>query len=151
MRSGVTCNWFLIILIRVLLCWHDCENGYGFLNLNCIKVHSNSLKMSNVGKFPWNWIPKDRTRVKENRKKNQRLLKTGFHDRYDRCDHSDHSDHMETTFQRSQRQRSLRENFFYLSDRCQCDCYDRWKRVSPKNLAPFRTLPQPFSTVFRPI
>ena len=79
-----------------------------FLNLNCIKVYSNSLKMSNVGKFPWNWIPKDRTRVKEETEKNQRLLKTGFHDRYDRCDHSDHSDHMETTFQRSQRQRSLR-------------------------------------------
>ena len=64
--------------------------------------------MSNVGKFPWNWIPKDRTRVKEETEKNQRLLKTGFHDRYDRCDHSDHSDHMETTFQRSLSMRLLR-------------------------------------------
>ena len=25
--------------------------------------------MSNVGKFPWNWIPKDRTRVKEETEK----------------------------------------------------------------------------------
>ena len=38
---------------------------------------------------------------------------------------SDRSDHMETTFQRSQRQRSLRSKYFHLSDR-----YDRWKVVS---------------------
>ena len=34
---------------------------------------------------------------------------------------SDHSDHKETTFERSQRQRSLRYKKFYLSDRCRCD------------------------------
>ena len=43
---------------------------------------------------------------------------------------SDRSDHMETTFQRSQRQPSLRYNFFYLRDRCRCDRYDLWKVVS---------------------
>ena len=37
------------------------------------------------------------------------------------------SDHKETTFQRSQRQQSLRQKKFYLSDRCRCD---RWKVVS---------------------
>ena len=41
----------------------------------------------------------------------------------DRSDHS--SDHMETTFQRSQRQWSLRSKYLHLSDR-----YDRWKVVS---------------------
>ena len=35
---------------------------------------------------------------------------------------SDRSDHMETTFQQSQQQRSLKK--FYLSDRCCCDHYD---------------------------
>ena len=34
---------------------------------------------------------------------------------------SDRCDHKETTFQRSQRQRSLRYKKFYLSDRCRCD------------------------------
>ena len=36
-------------------------------------------------------------------------------------------DHMETTLQRSQRQRSLRYKKFYVSDRCRCD---RWRVVS---------------------
>ena len=27
------------------------------------RVHSNSLKMSNVGKFPWTWFLGDRTQV----------------------------------------------------------------------------------------
>jgi len=40
---------------------------------------------------------------------------------------SDRSDHMETTLQRSLRQRSLRWNFFYVRDRCHCD---RWRVVS---------------------
>ena len=55
-----------------------------------------------------------------------------FFFRYDRREkklshRSDHSDHKETTFQRSQRQQSLRYKKFYLSDRCRCD---RWKVVS---------------------
>ena len=33
-------------------------------------------------------------------------------------DRSDHSNHKKTTFQRSQRQRSLRYKKFYVSDRC---------------------------------
>ena len=33
-------------------------------------------------------------------------------------DSSDHSNHKKTTFQRSQRQRSLRYKKFYVSDRC---------------------------------
>ena len=37
------------------------------------------------------------------------------------------SDHIETTLQRSQRQRSLRKNFLHLSDCCRCD---RWRVVS---------------------
>ena len=39
----------------------------------------------------------------------------------------DRSDDMETTIQRSQRQRSLRKKKFYLSDRY---CCDRWRVVS---------------------
>ena len=59
------------------------------------------------------------------------ILKPGFHmiatiAKKKNCDRRDYSDHMETTSQRSQRQRSLRSNFFYLSDRCRCD---RWKVV----------------------
>ena len=45
------------------------------------------------------------------------------HDSLEKKKFSDRSDHMETTFQRSHRQRSLRQNFSYLSDRCRCDRY----------------------------
>ena len=47
------------------------------------------------------------------------------YDRYDCCDR------WEKQVQRSQRQQSLRQNTFYLSERCRCDprC-DRWRVVS---------------------
>ena len=47
------------------------------------------------------------------------------YDRYDHCHR------WEREVQRSQRQQSLRQSFFYLNDRCRCDprC-DRWRVVS---------------------
>ena len=48
-------------------------------------------------------------------------------------DRSHHSDHMETSFQGSQRQRSLRQNFFYLSSAIAGKWfpYDRQPEIHP--------------------